>query len=385
MRQLLPHIEMASEIAEDAHWEQDLGLSTKEQILLSDYLQQMFHLLDRDISYFLPQYVFWGEWINVLMQAACEPDLPMTFWSSPTSGIPSACSHRKVALQQEVEFLQNLIRPTQRIVSLLPHNHLYGYVFGVLLPDSMNIEVLDAQNQSMIGLFTELREGDTLIAYPDWWTELANAELALPKRCLGISATAPLAVNTALRLQKQGFPMLEIYGSAESGGLGYRRLIEEPFELFPYWRHSPHIRSQLHRMYPDRSVSPAVLPPEYLSWESTRHFRVNGRRDQAIDMDGYLIFPQQIAERIENLPQVQSCWIRKMKTEEGVGLKCWVIPRPQEEPSASLRTYLQLWFEQYLSPQDRPSHIVISDQSPFNEWDKVQDWGIQKYRPLAFS
>lgn len=384
LKRLNSNLELPAYIPEDAHWRRDLGLRTEDLLLLSDSLQNMFHLLDKDISYFLLQYEFWGEWINVLSMASETKALPMSF-SNPFNQMEPISRRSKAGFEQEADMLAQLIQPISRIVNVIPVHHPYGCMFRLMVDQWENLEMLDLSDASMLSILTQLRKGDCIVAYPDWWTDIERSALPIPAGCLGIHMHRPLSVRTTLWLRQQGIEMLDIYGTTETGGIGYRRQMEEPYQLFPYWRHSPNNHAQLHRIFPDRSVSSAMLPPDYMTWESDKEFRLNGRRDQTIELDGQLIYPQKIAERLEHLPQVRACWIRKMSLEEGEGLKCWIIPHSNKEPAAALSTWIQLWCEQYLSAKDRPRHIILSQNSPIDQWGKLVDWPIQRKRAMTGS
>ena len=67
----------------------------------------------------------------------------------------------------------------------------------------------------------ELRAGDLVVGYPDFWRAIARAGRALPGGVIGITSTAPCPADVAGDLQSLGLDTLvELYGSSETAGVG---------------------------------------------------------------------------------------------------------------------------------------------------------------------
>jgi 4-coumarate--CoA ligase len=112
------------------------------------------------------------------------------------------------------------------VVVLAPTHHIYGLIWGVLLPLVLNVHVVGAD----LDCLSEFQSGDLVVAVPDQWAYLAESTRAWPAGVRGIFSTAPLAEAVHRKLTEksaagQAAPLarlLQIYGSSETAGLAWR-------------------------------------------------------------------------------------------------------------------------------------------------------------------
>lgn len=127
---------------------------------------------------------------------------------------------------------------SQIVVGTVPPQHMYGFESTVLLPLQSGNALSSAQPfypADICGALDAVPAPRVLVSTPLHLRLLLDAGLALPPVALVLSATAPLSAPLAKKVEA-GFdaPLLEIYGSTETGQIATRRTTQTPeWQLFP--------------------------------------------------------------------------------------------------------------------------------------------------------
>lgn len=113
------------------------------------------------------------------------------------------------------------------VTGTVPPQHMYGFESTVLLP-LLNAGVIDASHPFYpADIAAALQDTPTprvLVSTPFHLRTLIEAQLAVPPLSLLLCATAPLAPQLARQAEAAlGAPLLEIYGSTETGQIAARR------------------------------------------------------------------------------------------------------------------------------------------------------------------
>ena len=124
------------------------------------------------------------------------------------------------------------------ILGTVPAQHMYGFESTVLLPWHSG-GALCAERPffpaDIAAALSALPRPRVLISTPVHLRALLTAELRLPALELIVSATAMLPANLAREVESRyGAPLLEIYGSTETGQMASRRTaLEDQWRLWP--------------------------------------------------------------------------------------------------------------------------------------------------------
>jgi len=117
------------------------------------------------------------------------------------------------------------------VVGTAPIRHMYGLESSVLLPVmgggrmSVQIPFFPADIAASLA---EMPAPRLLVITPFHLRKLLEADIALPDIAVILSATAPLSVELAAQARQQlGCPVLEIYGSTETGQVATRETDKE--------------------------------------------------------------------------------------------------------------------------------------------------------------
>jgi acyl-coenzyme A synthetase/AMP-(fatty) acid ligase len=124
------------------------------------------------------------------------------------------------------------------LVGTVPPQHMYGFESTVLLALLGGIAFSNRQPFYPVDIRAELEavpEPRVLVTSPVHLRALLSNEQTLPQASLVLSATAPLSEKLALDAEARlGAPLIEIYGSTETGQIATRRTSHTAaWELFP--------------------------------------------------------------------------------------------------------------------------------------------------------
>lgn len=311
-------------------------------------------------------------WAKVLAKNWQASTKEITFFTSGSTGMPVPATHPISYHEQEVTALARLFSDRKRIMGFVPRHHIYGFLFSVLLPKALAIEVEWHQPMPTLGLKKILRSGDLVIGFPLFWEKLAKLGVHIPQGTHGVTSTGPCAARIIQALQSNGLTrMTEMYGSSETGGIGYRDTPGSSYKLLPYWQRTQKDFS-LTRTFTNGETKEFPLQ-DTLQWETKSLFIPVGRADKAVQVAGVNVYPKRVKEIIEHHPKVKECVVRLMRPDEGYRLKALVVPSPKTNV-AQLERELRLIAKENLSQYERPSSWTFSEALPTNSMGKLADW-----------
>ena len=303
----------------------------------------------------------------------------MRFRTSGSSGAPKTCTHALAELWQETAVLATLFPGTRRIVAMVPSHHIYGFLFTVLLPRALGLDpgaVVDLRDVSPGAVAVQLRPGDLVVGFPDSWKAFAPVADGLPDGVVGVSSTAPCPDEVARAVAKAGIARLvQVYGSSETAGVGWRDSPDADYRLFPYWE-AGEDHAHLMRTCADGRRAAYALQDK-LAWSAPGRFRPAGRIDHAVQVGGVNVFPAYVADVLRMHPDVEDAAVRLMRPDEGGRLKAFVVIRGGRPADASqLREGLGAWIAERLSSPERPAAYSFGPALPRTASGKAADWII---------
>ncbi len=365
--------------------EDGLGLDSLERLAVASALNEALHLHESGLEDLLLARRRFGDWLDIAQAALQRFDATLSFRTSGSSGTPKPCSHALAELEQEIAGTAALLAGTRRIVSAVPAQHIYGFLFTVLLPRALGggVEVLDARTLTPQALAARLRAGDLLVSHPAHWALMARHVARLPAGVTGVSSTAPCPPALAASLRDLGLArLLQVYGSSETAGIGWRETADGPYTLMPHWRRDG---DALRRLPPSGDAPPRrVVLQDGVDWLDERRFVLGGRLDAAVQVGGVNVFPQRVRALLLEHPGVADAAVRPMAAAEGDRLKAFVVPRDGTD-RAALPAALAAWVQARLPAPARPKAFTLGDALPVDERGKACDWPLQpapEARPL---
>ncbi|MFC5510251.1 AMP-binding protein [Massilia jejuensis] len=318
-----------------------------------------------------------ADWIAAARASLAVDDSALTFRTSGSSGAPKRCTHGLAGLWREVDELARLVPGRRRIFSAVPAHHIYGFLFTVLLPQAGGgaLPVLELRGASPAALAAQVQPGDLVVAHPDFWGQVAALAPRFAQDVIGVSSGAPCPDATARMLHEGGLRLLQMYGSSETAGVGWRDAAGAPYRLLPYWRRGAR-ENTLER--PVSGASECFTLQDRLDWLDGERFVPAGRIDQAVQVGGTNVHPGYVAEVLAQHPGVRECAVRLMRPDEGARLKAFVVPADGYPPMA-LREELDGWLAERLLPPERPAAVSFGPALPRQPGGKPADWVIDAW------
>ncbi|MCA1767876.1 MAG: AMP-binding protein [Idiomarina sp.] len=355
----------------------EVAVDSLERLALAGRVVQFFHMEDSGVEDYLLRRHSLSEWADIVIKSREVHSQNLTVTTSGTTGQPKACEHSWSRLVEEVNEFAHIfsheyeVSPS-RIVALVPSHHIYGFLFTVLLPNVIDIPVLRGFRAYSHVRNGGLRAGDIVVGFPELLTQIATEIPPLPSGVLFISSAGYCPPRTLHQLYAMGAARaVEIYGSSETAGIGYRCEPENNYRLLPRWGIDNNNSQQLI----EKQSQTVFEIPDKAEWKTTTEFKITGRLDKAVSIRGTNVFPARIAESLRQHPTVIDANVRPMTADEGSGLKAFIVLQSHTEETAQS---IKNWLAERLSPAEIPEHISFGEKLPLNSMGKACDWSINK-------
>ena len=357
------------------------------------------------------------DWAELMQRARAAGSRHFTFSTSGSTGVRKHVRHREEILLDEARVWAAVLGehkqkhgtsnqdaacpgapgnavPTcvKRILLLCPTHHIYGFIWGVLLPQALGVPVIDAE----LTCLPALASGDLIVAVPDQWAWLAASTRHWPPGVQGVSSTGPLpnAVHQALTVALANLPsvqsangsanpplarLFQIYGSTETAGLAYRTTADTPYTLAP--QRSRNTADGISLTLPDGSVVCLNVQDE-LQWttgigadthtEVRPGFHILRRSDLSVQVGGHNISPAWIEDQLRLHPAVKDASVRLSTLAKVPRLKAFVVLNAPG--SADQCQALEQWALDTLPWYANFSSITYGEAIPVNVIGKPSDW-----------
>jgi len=292
------------------------------------------------------------------------------FLTSGSTGTPKQCIHTEQMLLEESFGLSPLFVPIKRVISLVPSNHLYGFTFTVVLPHILKVPVVVLPALPTQDWNSVLKEGDLVAGFPLFWNYWLQAGNTFQNGISALSSTAPCKDEIITGLFDAGLShFTEIYGSSETGVMGFRHEAGEPFTLMPFWE-----KSVMDGVLKIKRKSQAewISLPDEIEITPDGKIRPLRRKDFCVQVAGINVFPKHVEQVLAQHPAVKECRVRLMRPEEGERLKAFIVLNEGYIPDhlGIIRTYLS----RKLTIHEMPRAFTFGDSLPTAELGKDADW-----------
>jgi 4-coumarate--CoA ligase (photoactive yellow protein activation family) len=268
---------------------------------------------------------------------------------------------------EEAVALARLAGPPKRIVSCVAPHHIYGFLHTVVSAVALGLETLDMRSVPPGSTPSRLRPGDLVVATPHIWSLMAEGEGRFPDGVAGMTSTAPMSVDLCDRLGRLGLSrILEIYGSSETSGVGWRTDLNAPYQLLPW------CRRQDDRIARSDGIARGL--PDVVQWTDDSHLRPLRREDGAIQVAGVNVYPSRVAEAIRRHPSVAECIVRRAGVGDASRLEAFVVVGDASADNENFALELANHCQRELSPAERPMRIAIGLDLPFDAMGKPTAW-----------
>ena len=320
-----------------------------------------------------------GSWSLSLTPLATAVKL----YTSGSTGLPCIVNKSISNLMKEANCIaQSFDWSAQAIVGTVPAQHLYGLTFTILLPWVLAVPLVDEVPfyPRDIARVVSQSNAATLISVPAHYNVLLKNEFkAASLNCL--SATAPLPQRTAknwYRLNQK--PILEIYGSTETGVIGFRRQSDDQnWVLFPGIKLSSKSKSLMLSsafLHPDLGTEFQIADQLILTGENT--FVLLGRKDAVIKIAGKRISLAEIEQALLECSGITDAAVLAVDVQGLARDKAiWAVVVAQTDCLDAVSA-LRLELAQKIEATRIPKRFLFVDKLPRNSSGKVPRQALEE-------
>lgn len=314
-----------------------------------------------------------GDWAAFIFDRWRRQPEFITFHTSGSTGLPKPVKQRYCFLEQDAYFLASLFDRAQRMITLVPPTHIYGFIYNLLIPKVLGVNCQEKRFLTPHPLAKELLPGDVLVGMPIYWSQFANHLERFPSGIQGSTSSAACPAEVIKYLYAKGLEkMVEIYGSSESGAMGYRFNPDDPLTLSPTWERTG--KNGFLRRFPDGSYSEPFYFQDQLKWQDEQRFFVVKRLDHAVQVAGINIYPNKVVKVLKQCDLIADCAVRPMRPDEGTHLKAFIVLKNGLQPSSEVKLAVRSYMAQHLNHLEQPKALTFGDKLPRNYMGKLSDW-----------
>ena len=292
-------------------------------------------------------------------------DLDLTFYTSGVTGSPKKVSKKISQLDNEAWTLERIWgKQAGHTFATVSHQHIYGMLFRVFWPVLSGRVSEDRLVEYWEGLAGKLAADTTLISSPAHLTRLPRADvLAGSVPGLIFSAGAPLPFEAAQdSLHLLGSVPIEVLGSTETGGIGWRKQEHQD----ALWTPLPGVR-----IAADENGSMAVVSRfaagdlPVATGDAVEcvngKFRLKGRMDRIAKIDGKRVSLDRVESALLAHPIIAAAAAIDLPSRKGaLGAIVELSDKGNavlaEEGAFRLSRRLRIALAPLLEPGERPKH-----------------------------
>lgn len=166
--------------------------------------------------------------IDLTPASPLPPGAPwVQLFTGGSTGAPQLWTKTVANLLSEASYLQKAfaVSAADRVLTTSPPFHIYGLLYSVLVPLLANASVIAATPAFPAELAAAIRDQapTILVTVPAYYRALKKHLPDSSHLRMAFSSASPLADNDADRFTAAtGVPIYDVYGSTETGGIGYR-------------------------------------------------------------------------------------------------------------------------------------------------------------------
>lgn len=358
--------------------ESEVQVDSFEWMSIASRVVDFFQIDSSGLEDYLLRVSSLGEWADVVATSREQGSPDIRFSSSGSTGQPRKHEQRWSDLLNEARFFADYLTQhsmdVKRVVSAVPPHHIYGFIFSILLPEILDVPVVRGLKAFTLTQGQRLKNGDLLVGFPTWYQQLMQSNVAFPQGAFAVCSSGPIAATVLQRLQQQGLStILEVYGSTETSGVGVRQQRDGGYQLLPRWqRHDEGHLTDVQRKQ-------TLAMPDHVEWLDAEHFKPLNRKDDAVQVNGYNVYPQRIAAVIAEHPNVKTARVRLLSDHDSSGLKALLVAEEsaRDISSEALIAKVASWLATKLDDAEMPRKFFVASNIPVNDMGKEIDWDLQ--------
>lgn len=282
-----------------------------------------------------------------------------TLYTSGSTGEAQVCGKKARQLLGEPRVLASNFGVTSDhcILATVPARHIYGILFGVLLPMTAGacfVRETPFHSETVADCIRR-HHVDTLVSVPVHLRGLLNLEpnSVVLRRVFSSGAPMPHTTTGALK-ERFGFDVTEIFGSSETGGIAFRdSLSQEPWKPLPSVRIDvdSHDRLLVSSPFADSDHGVPTVCADQVAIVDDGRFHHVGREDGVVKIGGVRVSEKEVERKILALPGVTDAAVKSVKVDRPREHEIWAALVAPDWDLKRLRAALLEWFEPVALPR----------------------------------
>ncbi len=244
----------------------------------------------------------------------------LAFFTSGSTGVPKRILKSLAMFEREAQTLNALWGGEGEVFATVPHQHVYGLSFKIMASLAAGRPFRAETAEAWETLLAGLTANAVVVSSPAHLARMAGLSALPPDRrpARVFSAGAPLSTEAAHEARRVlGVLPTEIFGSTETGAIATRRQESEDTA----WQLLPGLA-----MRTDRNGRLSLLTPFVGNeWIETADlvapagdgFRLLGRADRVVKIEGRRVDLNAMEEALVNLPEVAAAAVIWLPGEDG--------------------------------------------------------------------
>jgi len=289
-------------------------------------------------------------------------DLDLVFYTSGVTGAPKLVRKKLSQLDSEAHVLDRLWgAKAGHTFATVSHQHIYGMLFRIFWPVLGGRISEDLPVEYWESLSGKLGSGTTLISSPAHLTRLAVDNVfsgSYPGLVFSSGAPLPFAAAQAAREAMGSLP-IEVLGCTETGGIGWRQ--QERADAL--WTPLPEVQIEAGdgAMRVTSPFAGDAVPTGDLVESVGDKFRLKGRADRIVKVEGKRVSLQRVEEALLAQPMISAATAIDLPSRKGalgaiVELNAAGRAVLAEEGAFRLSRSLRSGLASRLEPGERPKH-----------------------------
>jgi acyl-coenzyme A synthetase/AMP-(fatty) acid ligase len=322
--------------------------------------------------------------------ADMSPPLPggddplLRLYTGGSTGKPAVWSKtvRNIMAEAAFHVRAHRVTPEDVVLATVPAYHIYGLLFSVAVPLLSGASVIDRTP----GFPHEITEtaGDSgatiLISVPAHYKALKGQMFGAHRLRLAFSSAGSLdgADEAAFRLAA-GVPVMEVYGSTETGGIAFRcRAVGEevfrPFEPIEAWMDRDELRVRSPFVSPEAGLDDRglFLVQDRVDPRPDGSFVLLGRTDNIVKVAGNRVDLDRVRVVLKQAPGVRDAVVQARPVPSGREFEIQALVEGTCD-----RAGLRAFFSGRLEPAAHPRRFRIVDRMPVTRAGKYDRCAIE--------
>jgi len=313
-------------------------------------------------------------------------EAPLIFMTSGSTDSSKKIEKNWLYLNRELEQLSSTFAVPRgsAVLSTVSHQHIYGLLFGLLWPLQAGQSILPQVVYPEHAITYLNKYAQTiLVSSPAFLSRLVidNVLISSRESLVDIfSSGGPLDDQDAIMLYSQlNVPVTQVYGSTETGGIAYRRVMAIPP---PNWQCFENTLVDIEPITKQILLTSPLVDTKQMPLDdraeksSEGTFRLLGRLDRTVKLEEKRINLTQMEQRCQNNNAIVECKILVIRGQRTILAGVVVLSNVgkeiyQIEGNRLFKKRISSWLSDYYEHATLPRKWRIVESLPYNDQGKI--------------